>query len=573
MADMEKIKKLEKSAPKMTEKELHQLNALFPSYIFRRRRTREIWTTCCGKYSTVPVGSEILNAMHTPEPRPIRIRCGHGAWGAPPPPPTPEPAACPFCGKVSPVKELGRTGRRDNLRAYRRAIVFRWFRGALWATAYNLSKKYRTESDLVSMPCYSVRATYRFTPGKAACAMKYSWLDQWNSYTELCEQSLKPKFKFYEPFTCNAEYGLGYDVVALEEVNKSTFRYCGIQEFFKKSSSLMRYLALCTVYPRQVEMLTKSGLTDIVKDFVDRKKANVAIFDWNEPNPVKSFGLSKVEMKEFLSVKRKDVEVLHRYKQLKKKKLKCGIRELHEFKDLVCGSSFSEIMPLLIAHKITPRIFRSYLEKEQSRSSAPKRWPLYSGVIWWKDYIGAAKVLGYDLNNPIFLLPRDLSEHHDQATKAAAIVLESKRKETARERDFALCQKLSKRYTYSDGSYLIRPPLGAAEIVAEGKALRHCVGGYADRHINERTAILFLRDRNRPGHPLCTIEMHGNTLIQIHGWDDERTACKDNPKREDPKTLYKHFLDPWLEWIKAGSKRDKLGRPIIRHKKRKDGAA
>lgn len=123
-------------------------------------------------------------------------------------------------------------------------------------------------------------------------------------------------------------------------------------------------------------------------------------------------------------------------------------------------------------------------------------------------------------------------------------------------------KKLVQRYTYTDGIYLIRPPVNGHEIVREGQKLHHCVGGYVDRHLNGATTILFLRRRDRPGRPLCTIEVDGNTIRQVHGWDDERTACPDNPNKTDPRTLYADFLAGWLAWLKAGSRRDKHGLPI-----------
>ena len=480
--------------------------------------------------------------------------------------------ACPFCGKVSPVKELGRTGKRDNLTAFRRAVVLRWYRGSLWATAYHLVKSYGNEAWLTDRPAHSIQAIYRFKPGQANKASKYSWLDQWAGSSEVKGHTLKPGFSFSEPYAYNHEDGLGYSVIGLSEIEKSPFRYCGASEFFKKSSSLMRYLALCTVYPRQVEMLTKAGLVGMVVDFVDRKKSNATIFNWNETNPLKSFGLNKVEMKEFLAIQNKELQVLRRYKQLRRHKIACGVGELYDFKYRVTGHYFEKVAALMVKHRLTPAKLRRYLEKEQAREEDTERWALLTGAVWWVDYIDAAEYLGYDLTNPVFLLPKDLKEHHDRATKAATALRNARRKEETRKKEAERCHTLAKRYTYSDGSLLIRPPLGADEIVAEGKALKHCVGGYADRHVNGYTTILFLRDRNRPGRPLVTIEMDGSKIRQIHGWDDERTACKDNPNRESPMKLYTDFLEPWLAWIQAGSRRDKAGRPILKAKK-KAGAA
>ena len=278
-------------------------------------------------------------------------------------------------------------------------------------------------------------------------------------------------------------------------------------------------------------------------------------------------------MKEFLSIKYEPLTILRSYKQLRRNQIPCGLRELNDFHDAITGTGhFKQTVKLMVRYRLTPKKLRSYLERERARDDSRKNWVFSTGAGWWCDYIDAAEFLGYDLQNPVFLLPRDLKEHHDRATEAATAVREAQLESKNREKERERCRKLAARYTYTDGQYLIRPPVGAAEIVAEGKALKHCVGGYADRHINGRTTILFLRDRARTGRPLVTIEMNGNDIVQIHGWDDERSACKDNPKCESPRKLYEEFLDPWLAWLKAGSKRDKSGRPVLR-KKRKTGAA
>ena len=145
-------------------------------------------------------------------------------------------------------------------------------------------------------------------------------------------------------------------------------------------------------------------------------------------------------------------------------------------------------------------------------------------------------------------------------------------KEKDREYRESRLRKLTRRYSYTDGTYLIRPPVSGAEIQREGKLLCHCVGGYADRHLKGATTILFLRRRDRPGRPLVTVEMRGNTIAQIHGWDDERTKCPDNPGKIDPRVLYRDFLDEWTAWLEGGSKRDKRGQPVLPRRKRKESA-
>lgn len=98
----------------------------------------------------------------------------------------------------------------------------------------------------------------------------------------------------------------------------------------------------------------------------------------------------------------------------------------------------------------------------------------------WVDYIEAAEGVGLDLTNVIHLLPRDLSGKHDEITGAWAALQGKAEVEKCHRR----LQKLVQRYTYTDGTYLIRPPVNGHEIVREGQKLCHCVGGYVDRHLN-----------------------------------------------------------------------------------------
>lgn len=83
--------------------------------------------------------------------------------------------ACPFCGRMAIVKELGRTGGRDNLSRWRRAVVLRWYRGALWARAYDCGKHYKDERSLTGYPDYHLIGVYRFKPGLAEASTRYFW--------------------------------------------------------------------------------------------------------------------------------------------------------------------------------------------------------------------------------------------------------------------------------------------------------------------------------------------------------------------------------------------------------------
>lgn len=76
--------------------------------------------------------------------------------------------------------------------------------------------------------------------------------------------------------------------------------------------------------------------------------------------------------------------------------------------------------------------------------------------------------------------------------------------------------------------------------------LFHCVGGYAERHVNGKTTILFMRLAKEPEKRLVTIEVKGDTICQNYGYKDRRVNEKE-----------KEFIEKWIAWVRAGSRRPK----------------
>ena len=68
------------AAPPLRESELEAINGIYPAYLFRVRRTREVWATCCGHHEVLPENAPpearaVLEAPHHPEPKPYDGYC------------------------------------------------------------------------------------------------------------------------------------------------------------------------------------------------------------------------------------------------------------------------------------------------------------------------------------------------------------------------------------------------------------------------------------------------------------------------------------------------------------------
>lgn len=562
------VEKLVRLAPALTDEEQKKVNGMFRAYIFRRNGTGEVWTTCCRRYAKLEAAAtdqerELLQVQHCPEPR---SAYDHS-------PETKRRVKCPWCGTEVSVKEIRYTGARKNLWEFRRAVVLRQWRGNLWACAYDCTKNYRFEGEFTNLPGMKLLGVYRFRIGSAESATRTWYARTPMTYTCQTELDKKYMWSIPRPFGWCNEYGLEYEVIGLEEVDKSVFRYCGVEKLMRSGCDLVRLLTACCLYPAQVEFLQKAGMERAVYELVENKVKNARAIHWDAKNRRDFLGITP---KDLQWLREKDVQSWVRVDGVAIWRQMHGTRGESDLRD--CVRLAEKRMDIKKRNSVLKRMkengvsvgkLLAYIEREGS-----KRRTMTNALNAYADYLMAAEGVGLDLTNPIFLLPKDFEKKHDRVTEAWSKVQEERRREADEKRRKEQqvkfrrrLQGLSVRYTYTDGKLLIRPAASAEEIVREGKLLHHCVGGYADRHISGATTILFLRRRSTPGKPLCTIEVQGNSIVQIHGWDDERTVCEDNPERRSPMKLYREFLEEWTAWVKAGSPRDKAGRPKIKKKK------
>lgn len=563
MTRQEKAEKFARNAPPLNQAERDSINALFPTYIFRRSRTNEIWTSCCHRHEALPetawsdVEYELMTAPHQREPR-------NSYQPAPK-----ENVACPFCGRMAIVKELGRTGKRDNLSCWRRAVVLRWYRGALWARAYDCGKHYNDGYSLTGWPSCKLVGVYRFKPGLAEATTRYSWGSCLFDYIDRQTGPLtKGRWNIPNPFYANAEYGVGYSVIGLDEIRKSPFRYCVAEEAEPRLAKFLQFLTACCFYPRQIEMLMKAGMTGVVRDLVERGVKHTAVINWDETDPARAFKVSRQNLKIFLKTDR-DIEILELFKKLKER------ATLSECADwLSNGLIIRETMGAAKKWNLPPEKLMRYLYGFVGCARYGGMSGMGVALRTWVDYLTAAEALGYQLHRENVLLPENLGAAHNEATAQHQKRLDRERKAAQREKERLMAAtyeerrvKLEKKYGFAMDGYVIRIPAGRDEILNEGRKLQHCVGGYTDRHMRGDVTILFMREEKKPGVPWLTIEMDGNTLRQIHGYRNEGMYTTKGRFAPDPAEVYKEFLDTWLDWLKKGSKRDKAGNPKLPRKK------
>ena len=115
---------------------------------------------------------------------------------------------------------------------------------------------------------------------------------------------------------------------------------------------------------------------------------------------------------------------------------------------------------------------------------------------------------------------KDLEDLHDKAIRMQNSAY--KKQKEMKSQKLLNKYKMTKKkrdelYDFEDDEFIIKMPDTPIDIMEEGKALNHCVGGYMENHVEGKTTILFLRRQNDPETSFYTIEVKNNKVIQIHG--------------------------------------------------------
>ena len=541
--------------PAVTAEDLTRMNDLFPHYLFFRRDGDlmglggvRLYASCCGHKEHRPY----LVRTETPEHRELLDHLKHKeSW------------TCPWCGRTVTVIDLAKARKRKALRRVELTVLLHVQGGALYADALALRKDYADEADLTARPDVWCSSGYRFTQGEVM-QVDHQWDDK-HPYITYERDKLGRRKLVSEPFKEGTIYWYHYEPYSIlnREVLQEhpLFRYCGYFDLWQyrplgargyafRFHDFISYLTAYAIYPRQVEMLAKVGYWEPLDDLVYSRKKNVAAMCWEEPDPRKSFRLNKRELSLLMGMQPplKTLEVRNyvgrHWGEM------WSLPFCMDFCNLWgCGQDPMEVLRFLNRYRLDPDRFLRYLGGEFDRDHIEAVY--YADLFEiYRDYLNGAYQLGYCLEHSRVLWPPELFTAHDLTMEQLAQRQEVSQAQNRRARRL--------KYEFELDGLKIVFPATAAAIKREGKMLCHCVGGYADRHMRGVTTILFLRRSSAPSTPYVTIEMDGNQIRQIHGYHND--TLPGSPK---PREIHKAFLDTWLRWLRAGSKRNEDGTPKL----------
>ena len=338
---------------------------------------------------------------------------------------------------------------------------------------------------------------------------------------------MNPYARSFEQDTCGNIYLRGLDSV----LAGTPWQYSQLQAFYKHDREPMEVLSYLRQYFLHpfIEYFVKLGLHNLAKYAVYGGYG----MNMEGKNPREILGVEPedIPLLQSLDANSRQLRLLH---TLRKQGLRPEEPLLRWYGEHEISNMDNLLSPLryTTSFKLT-RYIDGQFERLRSfkTENGRRRYEKLSNVLSeYCDYLRIGKTLGYDLKNTFVLFPSDLRIAHDTAAR-----LDQAKKDAVIEQAISVAYPaLEKMYSYSHGGFSIVVPKSAKEIVAEGHALRHCVGSYTTSVAKQKCAILFLRRTDDINAPFVTLRVQDGRL------EENRGLCNG-----EPAPAAKAFLKRW----------------------------
>lgn len=289
----------------------------------------------------------------------------------------------------------------------------------------------------------------------------------------------------------------------------SKLEYSGLPEFARQNIPFYQqnYINEAKEY-QGIEKLVKAGYYNLASDCIDGE--NHAPLSLREKKLRKVLGL-KGEY--YNLIKKKDLR-MSEYRALYNCQ-QAGIRVTWE--QVQEMSKYGRDFAIYMRHT-TPHKMLRYI-----RENTTRKWNNgdRQTVTDYHDYLQMAAVLGYNMDDPYVLYPKDLRQRHDQLVEEQEerkVELQGKKDD---QKDGMLREMIKRggwnAYEMETDDLLIRLPKKVREIRQEGQNQHHCVATYIDRMVSGETCILFVRKKKEPEESYYTVEVREGKVIQVRG--------------------------------------------------------
>lgn len=337
--------------------------------------------------------------------------------------------------------------------------------------------------------------------------------------------------EFREPVFCSASYGYTFDnsykILGEEAIRQSDMRYSQYDKYM--GNLLMCYLNKYCQHPN-IEYLMKQGFDPTIEHCTGYWGGRYVLelsktINWKSNNLLQMLGITKSELK----VLRGNEHLYETYISWRNEFPKVSPGDLINFAK-VFGDAHGTMATFVEQTGATPQRITRYIEE--------------NGIFTrdYHDYLRQCKRLKYNTKDTAICFPHNFEAMHERLSAT----IEYQHNKAVRA-EFAKHIEERKQLEFSNGNLMIVQPKQLSDIAYEGKALSHCVGGYAERHATGKLTIMFLRRKSAPDEPYYTIEVSNDYKIaQCRGYKNNWVTNGGQEKPQEiinVEKMYQQYLD------------------------------
>lgn len=363
---------------------------------------------------------------------------------------------------------------------------------------------------------YLVRAMYIFDSGSSTMLERYGYWSQAKTMERFKFNQRKTVFSLAAQYMANSRQAVvSVSIDSIKQaVERTPFQY-STWESYKSHSDMVKFFSLYANYPG-IEHLTKQGFAGLIDAKLYGRSTYGAI-NWKGKTASQMLRLTKGEIRELRESNipapylQGESPLIIRLMQISKKdQSNLSLAEISGIADTY-GCYIKELQKMLKYANL--RKINAFVTKQLRKGKDHKHYYGHSGVLYtWRDYINDCTKLEMDLTNERVLFPGDLYRAHQATIKQVKY-----KEDEILSKQIAARMKAIEKYRIESGKLFIRPAASSKELIDEGKALEHCVGGYAERYARGETAILFVRKKSKPDKPFYTMEVRQEKVVQVRG--------------------------------------------------------
>ena len=409
-----------------------------------------------------------------------------------------------------------------NLNEYFRVVIFVKKNNSLYASLSEVIVDFTNHGPNVSR---AFTALYKFNKNEQIYYRRPSW-GGWVNMSHNIKLPTPAGSMGWTKFENTYLYARNFDTV----FDIPALKYADVNEVYRDHNltayGVMAYIPLAMKY-RSLELLRKAGYKKIFEEKITGTRFSRAC-NWRATSiekilRVKSKGEAKEIRKEGLSLNE-----LLAYQKYFREPICCPARYIPMLADFEArdytGNRSATIETYMDMKSAADYI---YNQKEKGNRAT---------LSDYADYLRECEKLRYDMTKKHTLKPKNLLEAHARTSR---IVAAKKDKIVAADFKRAIIRITGMEEPYIKDDLLIRPARSASELRAEGEALGHCVGGYAQKVASGHCAILFIRKLSAPDESLYTLELSCQGKV---------SQCRGKGNR-DMTDAVKAFVDAWFKEV------------------------